>query len=656
MSLIHWWPLNGDLKDKISNSAVNGTYTSTEGKIGLGLSTTTIHSTKIPLTEWSPIGTGASLSCWVKFNYNDIKTFMNSASVGYNTPTGNIIGSDSWGGLGLIWLGDSVNNFSTIRVMACVRGLTSTDAYAGTESARYTMPYDEWVHLAVVANAQNKEIKMYVNGIQYGEIKKYSSLAKIPDIEKRYFTFNSNYIYGGNGPGYAIPMKLNDIRLYDHALSKAEVKELSKALIIHYTFNDPLMESTTNLLYGVWPHTNFSQAPLGPYNSFSQQLNGGSCEIVQFNGVQCLRLQALDGNQTGRIYSTYDLTANKTYTIAFDYYASVTHNQALHTEMHGGDYTWKGKSCAYTTPNQWKRLSVTLIPTSDTKLYIFAYAKKNNYYAYINNIQLEEKDHATPYTISNRAGMVYNETGLTQPNNNTIQDVQLVKDAAINKYSLKCNNTKILTPITGDISQGATLSLWINLPKDNNGNNISPSVREVVVADNNSQLAFGFYNGTHGIITCNGFTKPIMTNLTTALVNDWNHIAVIRDSNNNVKGYLNGVEYPLADNQEWAHNEPYFSIGCRYNGSWTSYYNGQVDDIRLYNTCLSPEEIKELYNCGGRISNLGDTLTGSFIEGAAAIQINKNHTIDSNEIIEQDEAKASFKKNGTIFARQIIEI
>jgi hypothetical protein len=151
--------------------------------------------------------------------------------------------------------------------------------------------------------------------------------------------------------------------------------------------------------------------------------------------------------------------------------------------------------------------------------------------------------------------------------------MQLVTDAAINTYSLKCNSTKILTPIAGDISQGATLSLWINLPKDNNGNNIFPSSSEVVIADNNSKLAFGFFNSMHGIVTCNGFKKPIMTNLKDALKNDWNHIAVIRNGDN-VKSYLNGVEYPLTGGQEWTHDEPYFSIGCRYSGGWTTYYNG----------------------------------------------------------------------------------
>lgn len=39
-----------------------------------------------------------------------------------------------------------------------------------------------------------------------------------------------------------------DVRVYDHALSTAEIKELSKALAIHLPFNDVCTEQTDNLV------------------------------------------------------------------------------------------------------------------------------------------------------------------------------------------------------------------------------------------------------------------------------------------------------------------------------------------------------------------------------------------------------------------------
>ena len=42
------------------------------------------------------------------------------------------------------------------------------------------------------------------------------------------------------------PCYLNDVRIYDHALSLAEIQELKKGLIIHYSFDDALAEDTIN--------------------------------------------------------------------------------------------------------------------------------------------------------------------------------------------------------------------------------------------------------------------------------------------------------------------------------------------------------------------------------------------------------------------------
>jgi hypothetical protein len=41
------------------------------------------------------------------------------------------------------------------------------------------------------------------------------------------------------------------VRIYDHALSVKEIQELSKGLMLHYTFNDIGSENTTNLITGL---------------------------------------------------------------------------------------------------------------------------------------------------------------------------------------------------------------------------------------------------------------------------------------------------------------------------------------------------------------------------------------------------------------------
>ena len=49
---------------------------------------------------------------------------------------------------------------------------------------------------------------------------------------------------------YQSDCAMNDFRIYDHALSAKEIKEISKGLVLHYNFEDPWIEPTTNVLAG----------------------------------------------------------------------------------------------------------------------------------------------------------------------------------------------------------------------------------------------------------------------------------------------------------------------------------------------------------------------------------------------------------------------
>jgi hypothetical protein len=40
---------------------------------------------------------------------------------------------------------------------------------------------------------------------------------------------------------------MNDLRMYNYELSEHEIKEIAKAKILHYNFDDPIEEPTTNL-------------------------------------------------------------------------------------------------------------------------------------------------------------------------------------------------------------------------------------------------------------------------------------------------------------------------------------------------------------------------------------------------------------------------
>jgi hypothetical protein len=128
--------------------------------------------------------------------------------------------------------------------------------------------------------------------------------------------------------------QLNDFRIYDHALSVYEVKELAKAKILHYSFNDPYNNSTTNLI------------PNSPVNSYPQIGNShGTYDTFQYNSnnpwsignIVSVSNNILTVDGTGRTLYTYDAVQPTTtgggLTAGVNYFVKVqgTNQYSFHT-------------------------------------------------------------------------------------------------------------------------------------------------------------------------------------------------------------------------------------------------------------------------------------------------------------------------------------
>ena len=79
--------------------------------------------------------------------------------------------------------------------------------------------------------------------------------------------------------------------------------------------------------------------------------------------------------------------------------------------------------------------------------------------------------------------------------------------------------------------------------------------------------------------------------------NKWSHIAVVRDGND-VKLYINGLLNASGTGEPRidARNVDNVLIGSRYYGkSLKDGFQGKLDEMRIYNTALTEQKIKELY-------------------------------------------------------------
>ena len=93
----------------------------------------------------------------------------------------------------------------------------------------------------------------------------------------------------------------------------------------------------------------------------------------------------------------------------------------------------------------------------------------------------------------------------------------------------------------------------------------------------------------------------------------------------------------------------------KLNGYSSAYpLKGYINDLRIYSTILSPDDILALYHTGAKIDNLQNTYTFEYIEDQSLIKVTKQGQIKCDEIIEDTNIK--IKKDNTIEAFKFIEL
>ena len=456
---------------------------------------------------------------------------------------------------------------------------------------------------------------------------------------------------------------------------------------------------------------------LNNYNSRASIINNGKLgRAYSFNGVQNTRLQTpyqktLSNQEFSialwlRLHTTQNSTYKQIFTIgnsgtswAVQRATIFTNSNKIYfTLSNGSNYIGiNGPHSETLEVNKWYHIAAIFKdstaylyingkPATETPFYTINYLPKfdnaNNIYIGGNSTQVGQCDindvrvynHALSLLemkILNQALMFHysfnfpntqliaNETGLSSPT--TISQITVSQqNLPIGNYCGKFNGRQSGISFQASKNQlftnDYTISFWV-CPLD--------TKQAVYFGDyqlaNGNKFNFERCAGDNGDFKMKHNGNDVLgaenIDLLGTPINTWTMISITY-KNSTLTFYKNGECKKSIDNFVPTVDKNYnelISIGKNGNNTSTA-FNGYMSDFRLYTSALSDQEIKELYSCGSRISNLGDALTGSFVEGLSAIKINKNHTIDTNQIIEQDEAKASFKQDGTIFARQIIEI
>lgn len=456
--------------------------------------------------------------------------------------------------------------------------------WAASSAAAALIPQNEWAHIAVVYDGSS--LKYYLNGV----LRDTRSGA----LAARNKT-SGDFQIGRDGRtgDTAYQGRINDFRVYDHALSVKEILDLQKKEVVHYTFSEPEVETTTNLL---------------KYDDESPVYGGSTARWTRYgNGVQI--------NPSVSTSDTYwffrlasggtTLTADTTYTLSYDVTGLTRDDIKFKFANAYGPHTLHNghNEHTFTTASSELRLFYDDTETNATQ---------GPYQ--LTNFQLEQKDHGTPWVVGSRTFESVKDITNNGYDSDTNINLKIVSGNGSGTTALRLGSgIRFEAPALPTSCQtNCTVLLWYK------GSNSSGNV---IFADATSQTCISFYTNSNLIISSgNPAPKPLFQ-CQHWKSNDWNHIAVVY-GNNTYAVYINGEACGASTlaNNYWTCISTKFLMGCRQNSSgYNQWANGQIADFKVYKSQLTAAQIKDEYQTRSQIYKNGLLECAEFLEEASEV-------------------------------------
>lgn len=358
MSLIHWWPLNEDLQDKINCNTLTNTNATVDnfGKIG----------------KCYYFNGSAN----VKTEYNSNKHLLGSSPEAFSIAFWIKLDS-TWNGWGQVFtIGKEGASWNDIRIGIDIDAnkiayfsISNGSTSVSTNGPCQQLATEQWYHITAVYD--KKKMSLYTNGAPA------AGRASITTEITPLLSDATIIAIGGNSSEKG-ECYINDVRIYDHALSQAEVKELSKALVCHYKLDAC---NNTNLLLN-------SGNP--SFNGYISKSNGSIVydNILKTNVFECSNTAT---SEKFVFYSNrFPIIGGEAYTFSCDVYCNnyltnmdvyllssstlaVTSTATAFDNPNGIKYFNRSKTSTSEKliPGQWVHISGTLTPSSgQTTAYI----------------------------------------------------------------------------------------------------------------------------------------------------------------------------------------------------------------------------------------------------------------------------------------------
>ena len=602
MALQVWLPLIKDTNNygssSTSGSLTHSSISYADGKLGKAIrianyiTTTATYPGIVDKTVWS-------ICCWLKLSSSDTFTnYTDFFTIGMNNDgqTGGGFRIEHTSAAGGIQI--PVPKLTTIG---------NTNSWY-TVYSNGTCCKDQWAHFAIVCNGTNYYI--YLNGA-------LTSTVAISNFTTTTSKLTGTVILGMSG-SYCW---LNDLRIYDHALSLKEVKEINKGLVAHYPLN--------NRGFGF----------INP-NLIKNTANGTNWSYSTFNKQEKTFTRSTTATTESYIMGRTDLNNTKTYTMSAEI---MTNGQVNSVELFAYDNTIKDiKNKNVGAPTTWTKVFLTFTPSSSYDWTNCVIRFDNNgsktsgteAILYVKNIKVEEGSSVTPWcphTADPEYGyMGYNSTREVDisgyGNHGTFSSNAPVMSNDSPKYDccMQFNGTNnfITCGRGGMVTDSITISMWCYA---SDWGNHSGSIKMIsctesggwnIYSRSDNKINFDIGTGT------SSNTYKSVTSASAITGSGWHMFTTTYDGLS-IKIYIDGVlnntatPYSTKTPIFYNSNNAIFlaaEAGPNITTPTGEYFNGKISDVRIYSTALSADDIKELYQIPASIDNTGTIYSLDFNE------------------------------------------
>lgn len=432
--------------------------------------------------------------------------------------------------------------------------------------------------------------------------------------------------------------KINDFRVYDHALSLKEIEELSKGLALHYKLDSNIAIGTiqSKLQYdkniytepdgSQWVHVFHHNNPAGGLFASTDSFTTSVYKDENRWLDMALVMSSVTSWELLYVQKDTSTSAEKKYR----WIQNINPFNATWTDVQPGNVTYVTGN-GYTSSTQgglWKNNGSTY--------FAIANASSGNWFGAIGSwTAYSGGTPGYPNTTVTSGSMdlyvrlkninildIYDMSGF---NNHGVLVNTLVPTTDTPRYTnaMNFNNTQYIRankqPANMFPTDTITVNMWIK-PTIWGRNPLSCTQNGGFNFEQNSTASKGIQFPIY-IATSSNYAGAYSNVTIASLLNNWHMITGVYNGTNTII-YIDGVEKgrdnirALAGTIGYAANA--FFIAAEAAGNTTTpedtAYQGNISDVRIYSTALSAAAIKELYNTSGAIDNNGNIYTREVIE------------------------------------------